>query len=160
MQTRPWATQVCWRVTQVRPRARMILVFPKPTWILQTPPRVEEDEKIIRYNYILLYVMIIVNWRMVSLVFNKMLCCLKCQYTFVICCLCELCFNKGESGMCNYYLFIWLNDQVIVHSANPETNKRLLNGLNDKSRCQIDRSRSLGLSATPAFQVAGHFLSI
>lgn len=66
-----------------------------------------------------------------------------------------------ESRVCVIIiLFIWLNDQVTVHSANQETSTRLLNGLNDKSRCQIDRSRSLELSATHAFQVAGHFLGI
>jgi hypothetical protein len=77
-QARPWATLV-------HPQAEMILVIFKPTWMLQTQSWVGQAGKIIRYNYILLYVMIIVNRYIVSLIFNKILFYLNCQCTFIIC---------------------------------------------------------------------------
>ena len=71
MLAHPRASQARSRASQVHPRVKMILVLLKPTWILRTRPRVGRDGENIRYNYILLYVMIIVDRCIVSLIFNK-----------------------------------------------------------------------------------------
>jgi hypothetical protein len=87
----PQPSQAHPRVSQVHPRAGMSLVLLTPAWTLQTRPRFGwvgmmlqthtrvlqtflQVGEIIRYNYMLLYIMKIMNKNIVSLIFNKILC--------------------------------------------------------------------------------------
>jgi hypothetical protein len=69
-------------VTSTLPQVRRVKVM------LQTYTRVLQAllqaRKIIRYSYMLLYIIRIMNKCIVSLIFNKMLCCVNCQSKFLM----------------------------------------------------------------------------